>query len=230
MRLRGWRPPGAVDSPEWVGARSDAKQSQLPALYWNALFAGDEMRVAAGASRPVPSGDFSWLLREFADQFDALERGEFELHAFENALSQLRAGSRIGPARQSWVHWRAHLTGVAVALDAEAARICRSGRPTPRAQTLSNVFVRFYIGEIQPRLAAEMRSHDAWVREFAALAARLDEVAGSAFEAWYAATLAPQASGSEWRRTQEAVLEHARAWQRLFGACGLDPAAAVRQD
>jgi hypothetical protein len=217
-------------APTWVEARSAAKQAQLPALFWNALFAGDEMRIAAGASQPIPAGDFAWLLREFADQFDALERGTFQLDTFERALAELRTGSRIGPARQAWARWRAELTAVARVLDTEADRVCRNGRPTPRARNLSNVFARFYIEGLQPRLAAEMRGQEAWIRELAALLARLEPVAGAAFADWYGAALAPQSARSEWSRTQAAVLVHARAWQRLFSTCGLDPAAAVRQD
>ncbi|MBX3706364.1 MAG: DUF3080 family protein [Pseudomonadales bacterium] len=221
-------------APDWMRARARAKTAQLPVLYWNALFAGDEIRIALGASRPLPPGDFAWLLREFADHLDALERGGFDGAGFEASLALLRAGSWVGPARQDWAGWRAVLDAAADALDREAGRVCRNGRPTPRSAILGNVFAQVYLGQLQPRLADDLSRHEAWVAAFAVLADRLDEVATTGFREWYGQVLDPAAEGpgvrSEWRRTRGAVVRHAEAWQRLFATCGIDPRAVVRQD
>jgi len=223
-------------APAWLVALAAEKRALLPALFWNAVIAGDEMRVAAGASVAPGRADFSDQLRGLHDAFDRLAQsadaagGGFDLQTFEQQLGALRGGSHVGPARQSWQRWRAHLEVAGSALQTQALRICRNGQPTPRSEILANVFARQYIERIQPRLAAEMRTHEAWIRALEALSTRLDEVATPAYRDWFDAVLAPTEPASEWRRTQRAVVEHARAWQVLFDACGLDPRAALGQD
>lgn len=223
-------------APEWLVALETEKRALLPVLFWNAVIAGDELRVAVGASAAPGRADFGDQLRGLLDAFDGLSqsadthRDGFDLQAFEQLLGALRSGSHVGPARQSWRRWRAHLEAASAALQSEAQRVCRNGRPTPRSEILANVFARYYIERIQPRLAAEMRAHEDWVRGLEALSMRLDAVATPAYRDWFDAVLAPTTPGSEWRRTQQAVVEHARAWQDLFDACGLDPRTALGQD
>ncbi|MDZ7670968.1 MAG: DUF3080 family protein [Gammaproteobacteria bacterium] len=65
---------------------------------------------------------------------------------------------------------------------------------------------------------------------FERLLERLEAVRPPAFDAWYDRVLAPARPGSEWRRTQRAVVAHAEAWQRLFARCAIDPAAGLGQD
>jgi len=217
-------------APEWLQERVDAKAMQLPALYWNALIASDEMRVAAGASLHESAGDFATVLETFSSQYDALERGAFDLVAFEAALAILGRGSWIGPARKSWAEWRASLDVARAALDHAGARICRNGRPTPRSRHLANVFARFYIGSLQPRLAARMQVQGAWIRALADLNDTLRPVARSAFHDWFTHVLDPGEPQSEWQRTRRSVVAHAAAWQRLFETCGIDPRSTVGQD
>jgi hypothetical protein len=223
-------------APEWLVVLQTEKRALLPVLFWNAVIAGDEMRVAVGASAAPGRTDFGDQLRGLRDALDGLTQSPdigadgFDLQAFEQLLGALRSGSHVGQARQSWRRWRAHLEAAGSALQSEARQVCRNGRPTPRSKILANVFARYYIERIQPRLAAEMRAHEDWVRGLEALSMRLDAVATPAYRDWFDAVLAPAAPGSEWRRTQLAVVEHARAWQGLFDACGLDPRTALGQD
>jgi hypothetical protein len=217
-------------TPDWLGVLADQKQAQLSARFWNAVFAGDELRIAAGASRPPAAADLAHLLRSLRDHRQAIERGSFDLAAFEATLAALGGGSWVGHARHAWAEWRAHLDAARAALDDHQARICRNGRPTPRSRNLVNVFGRFYLGELQPRLAEAMGAQEDWVRELADFTTELADVATPAFRDWFAHVLNPADPSSEWRRTRQSVVAHAQAWQRLFDACGIDPRALVRQD
>jgi hypothetical protein len=213
----------------WVTELGTDKRLALPALFWNATFAADEMRVALGLAARPASGDFADLLRQLNDGWSALQAGEFELDALERVLGALRQGSWAGPARRDWALWRSHLDAVAGLLDQATPRICLNAQPTPRSRRLYNVFLGFYVEQIQPELAMGMRAHEAWIAELERLAGHLDAVAPAAYRTWFAEVLAPGQPGSEWRRTQASVLNHAQAWQRLFAHCGIEPGAGVRQ-
>jgi hypothetical protein len=217
-------------APEWLRERAAVKVAQIPALYWNAVFAGEEMRIAAGGARPAPESDFADVIAALGSHLLALERGTFELGAFESTLATLAGGGRIGRARQAWSIWRGDLDAARAALESEAGRICRNGRPTPRSRYLVNVFARYYVEGLQPRLAARMRADEAWIVAMDGLVRRLEPSVAPAFRDWFAHVLDPQVSGSEWSRTRAAVLAHARAWQHVFATCGIDPRSAVRHD
>lgn len=217
-------------APEWLVELGQRKSARLPALYWNALFAGDEFRIAAGASLPEPATDLAVLLRSLRDHREAIGRDAFDPAAFERTLAGLSVGSWVGHARRSWRAWRAHLDAARVALDEQARRVCRNGRPTPRSRILGNVFARYYVAGLQPKLAERMGAHEAWIRELATFADELDGTATPAFRDWFAHVLDPDAPSSEWRRTRTAVVAHAEAWQRLFATCGIDPRSVVGQD
>jgi len=229
-RWPGWpRCAGAVIVGRLAAGPRGWQNGPTAGAVLNALFAGEEMRIAAAEPRRRRRR-LRHLLRGFGDHLDALDRGAFDQKAFEASLAGLAGGGRIGHARRSWAVWRGHLDAARVALDAEAGRVCRNGRPTPRSGYLLNVFSRYY----NRRTAAEARGADARRRgvdrALAALAARLETVARPAFVDWYAHVLAPRAPGSEWSRTRRAVVEHARGWQRLLETCGIDPRAAVLHD
>jgi hypothetical protein len=214
----------------WMVGLGTDKRLALPALFWNATFAADEMRVALGLAAPPAPGDLANLLRDLNDLLSGLDAGAFDLAALEQVLGALRQGSWAGPARRDWAMWRSHLDAVATLLDQAAPRICLNGRPTPRSRLLYNVFLGFYVDRIQPELALRMRVQEAWIAELERLGARLDEVQPAPYRAWFAAVLAPGQPGSEWQRTRDAVLHHAQAWQRLFAHCGIEPGAGVGQD
>jgi hypothetical protein len=218
-----------ADADEWMSQLGADKRGTLPALFWNATFAADEMRAALGlASRPA-HGDLADLLRGLNDRLTALEAGEFEIGALERLLGSLRQGSWAGPARRDWAMWRRHLDAVSALLDEAQPRICLNRQPTPRSRVLDNVFRLYYVEQIQPELAVGMRAQEAWILELERLSGRLADVQPEVFRTWFAAVLSPREPASEWRRTQAAVVNHANAWQRLFTHCGLEPGAGLGQ-
>lgn len=219
--------PGAAD---WLTRLGGDKRQSLPALFWNATFAADEMRTALGMGVPPPAGaDLADLLRGLGDSLTALESGRFQVEVLERRLNGLRQGSWLGPARRDWARWRAYLGAAAAALDEAAPGVCLNRQPTPRSRRLYNVFVKLYVQRVQPELATRMRRHEAWIVELERLAERLAAVRPDAFEGWYRAVLARDDPGSEWSRTRRAVVSHAEAWQRLLAHCGIEPAPGLGQ-
>lgn len=218
---------GAAD---WAQTLGDDKRALLPALFWNATFAAPELRTAMGGAGAAPDADLADLLRSLHDSYRALGAGSFDLSALEQTLARLRTGSWVGPARQRWLQWRRHLQATSALLGPAAPRLCLNQQPTPRSRRLQNVFLGFYVEQIQPELAREMGRHAAWIEEIERLTGALGPVVPEPFQQWYAAVLDPAEPGSEWQRTRLAVTDHARAWQRLLAACGIEPGAGVRQD
>jgi hypothetical protein len=217
-------------APDWLRERAGARAARLRALYWNAVFAGEEMRIAAGRSHAEPEGGFGDVIAELGGHLDALERGTFDLVRFESTLAALATGGRIGHARQDWATWRAHLDVARLTLESEAGQVCRNGRPTPRSRYLVNVFSGYYVDGLQPRLVARMRADADWIAALDRLVRRIEPLAPPAFRDWFTHALDPEDDRSEWRRTRASVLAHARAWQQVFATCGIDPRSAVRQD
>jgi hypothetical protein len=140
----------------------------------------------------------------------------------------LNRRSWLGPAREDWALWRGYLGAVAGLLDQAGNSLCLNQRPTPRSRRLENVFMKFYVAELQPELARRMQGQGAWILELQRLAERLGPVQPPAFSAWFETVLS--APDSEWQRTRRAVVTHARAWQRTFARCGIEPIPGLRQD
>jgi hypothetical protein len=215
---------------DWLAELGADKRRWLPSLFWNATFAADEMRIALGVGGAPAGGDLADVLRGLNDSLTRLEDGEFEVAALESLLGTLRQGSWVGPARRDWSRWGRYLGAASRLLDRATARICLNAQPTPRSRRLQSVFVRFYIEQIQPELARRMGQHQAWVVELERLSGRLQRVQPPAYRTWFRAVVSPVDADSEWRRTRDAVLTHAQAWQRLFAHCGIEPGSGLGQD
>lgn len=218
------------DAAEWLAALGAVKREGLPANFWNATFAASEMRTALGGAAAPAGGDLADILRGLNDSFTLMLDGGFDAGGFEALLGRLQQGSWAGPARRDWSRWRRQLDGAAALLAGAVPEICLNRQPTPRVRRLQNVFRAFYVEQIQPRLARNLREHEAWIMALQHLVQRVDAVSPEAFAVWFDQVLSPDNANSEWRRTQQAVVDHARAWQRVFTHCGIDPISGLGQD
>lgn len=219
-----------ADAAEWMRGIGAEKRTLLPALFWNATFAAEEMRTALGGAGAAPVADFADVLRGLNDSLTALLDGRFDLGNLEARLARLRQASWVGHARGEWSRWRRHLDAVGRLVRGALPEICLTGDPTPRAERLQRVFTLFYVERIQPDIARRMRAQEAWLRELERLSTRLADVRPPAFTRWYRAVLAADVPGSEWQRTRQAVIDHAEAWQHLFAGCGIEPFPGLGQD
>ena len=218
-----------ADAPDWLADVARQKRGALPALFWNATFAAEELHAALGGAGH-PTGDFADLLRRLNDAYGAALSGDLDLSAFEDTLGRLREGGWVGGARREWAGWRRTLSAASALLEGALPGICLNGQPTPDSRILANVFMKFYVERIQPEMAGRMRRQEAWIYAMHRLRGRLAAVSPPAFDAWYRDVLAPDRADSEWRRTRAAIVDHARAWQRLFRHCGIEPLPGLGQD
>ncbi len=198
-----------------------SKLENLPAVFWNAVFASKAMQRWMGHSYsndlPLAAGALTTL----ADQASALSAHRSSIADIESALQALASGRRAGAAMSRWQQSRLLLQRAAQLLRAQGERVCRSGEPTPQALRLKRVFLRFYVAELQPALTARMNDDAAWISAFSTLVTSAVAVAPEAFNRWYAVTLDPQAPDSYWQRSRGVVREHAEAWQTLAEQCGM---------
>jgi hypothetical protein len=219
-----------VDAAEWMTDMGSGKREWLPALFWNATFGAEEMRVAVGASAPPAKGDLADILRGLSDSLTRVEEGGLVVDDLERLLGRLRQGSWVGPARRDWSLWRRYLDAASAMLAGAAPRVCLNRKPTPRTDRLRNVFMKLYVQQIQPELARRLGEHEGWLVEVARLSHRLRPVQPAAYRNWFRVVLSPHRPESEWRRTRQAVVAHAEAWKALFANCNVEPVAALRQD
>ncbi|MEN9807015.1 MAG: hypothetical protein RL756_1535 [Pseudomonadota bacterium] len=218
-----------ANAPVWLEGLAREKRAALPALFWNATLGSEEFRIAAGASLPGDAAAFAHQLERLRAHHAALLRDAFDVDAFEVDLGRLARESAIGTARARWLAQRAVLDTARQALLAEAPRLCRNGRPTPRARYLTNVFARFYVLGLQPALAREHARDGAWIDVLLALTDDQSGVTPPVYRDWVRAVLDPAQPSSEWARTRAAVVAHAEVWQALFARCGIDP-RSIAQD
>jgi hypothetical protein len=219
-----------ADAGDWLEELRTGKHERLPALFWNATFAADEMRVALGASAPPANGDLADIVRGLNDSLDRAMQGGFEIDELERLLGRLKQGSWLGPARADWSRWRRYLGVASRMLESAGPTVCLNRLPTPRTSRLQNVFHKLYVQQIQPVLAARLGRHEGWVAEIERLSERLRAVQPPAWRAWFADVVSPDDDASEWRRTRRAVVAHAKAWQALFAHCHIEPVSGLRQD
>ncbi len=219
----------AADGMEWLEPLIAKKQAAVPAVFWNATFAGEEFARLLGASGVSGGPGVGYLLRELADAYATVASARFDLDAFERVLGALGANPWLAPARRAWDLERRHLDAVSRALTDASEGVCRTGAPTPKSRALVNVFQRYYVDGLQPAIA---QRHAADRDAVAALAA-LVELGGDdlprEFAGWYDLVLAAGDQASEWSRLAAARMGHAAAWSRLFTRCGVDPARGLAQ-
>jgi len=218
------------------------KRKNLSAIVWNALFTSAELEANLSLAKdPLP------LLGNpgYGDSLRALQA----LDRYRQAVLSQRSGApfRVPPANQDlenhyFALYRstyggqlfsslrlltAKLNQAATLIDRtlEHRPFCLSGRPTPKAQYLKNVFTQFYAGEVQPYLAMVHRQGEPWLTLMAQLAAPLDGESGP-LDDYRQRMLSTTAPDSLWSQYQRSLQRHTESWQRVLHQCGLMPTAS----
>ncbi len=207
------------------------KQAARLHYWWNAWPGSDEWQQFSGSHAPLdwdvqePAALESTLLAlDFAlVQAGQLERDELAAalqgsDRLETHLQQLGQGKLLG-------HWLSSAYVLIPALHQSAALLeqrlqrgglCPAGKPTASAKILQNVFVKFYVGQVQPYLAVTDRIG----RE---LLPRLEELAlfrpeaPAGFYDWLAEL---QRIRTELAQANQ---RHVKAWQAQLRQCGMMP-------
>lgn len=214
------------------------KRSELDRYAWLAIWAGPEMRHYYGATQQwlsegerisLAEEDFRLLLQliEFTQQVKrdphalSLDVTPFR-EPLEQALARLGQTNRGGQVLSTLSDLTELLTQGAEMLQRDQGRLCPTGKATAQAQILHTVFLKFYIGQVQPYLAFVHQQTAPWFDQQNQLLKSFGFERPEMFKL-FEAKIDPQHPESIWMRYQKAVKDHTLAWQNILGNCGLMP-------
>lgn len=110
--------------------------------------------------------------------------------------------------------------------------LCPNGVKTEKAEILYNVFLKFYIGEVQPYLAQVHHIGEPWLHENNKLLdsfRKLGHPIPESVSNYAAAVLSTTAEDSLWNNYIQARDNHTRSWQQILKQCGMMPSQNNRQ-
>lgn len=216
----------------------ETKEKDLPHFYWNAIFAGPEMAEHLSLAVSLLPLEATVSVR---DQLEALyylrdlrpglghvsiaftsEKLEDHFYALNNG----HYGGRLLLSMDELAH---HLQRIADVLDERQQQrpLCPQGIPTPRAEVLNTIFMKFYLETVQPYMARVYQEGSAWTDAMDELIVRQENVP-TAFRTYHDRALSSDHPDGPWQRFSSALDDHTRAWQTLFSSCGMQPTVTDR--
>ncbi|WP_163834118.1 DUF3080 family protein [Spartinivicinus ruber] len=211
------------------------KTAALPATLWNSIFATDEMLLSLSFSTPPLSPDKSRseatisALAFFTAQAKQLPDKTAQLASqadWDQHFKQLYQRRYLGELNQANLLAITTLTTVSHWLEQQNHHsLCPQGKPTPRAKILNTVFIKFYIGEIQPYLAHLNQLQIEWQQAMQRLLQQLSAQSNNPVWLRFKHQLIgqPNQPAIQLNTFEQATKRHARAWQQLLRQCQLMP-------
>jgi len=205
------------------------KRDSLGDLFWNATWAGDELRGFLNQS-PGPAGDPGpglEALGGLASAGRALRATPTPdaLPKLERHLAALAGGAAGGALLREVAAARVALEQALSMLQAlDEDGLCPRGRASQRARYLRNLLDSVYGEDVQPYLADLDRHRRRLDDRLRALRA-VSSGANPALDQWLAHYFGPRGQAA---RLDQALRAHTERWQTVLGACGLMPGAPER--
>ena len=200
------------------------KRDSLGDLFWNAAWAGDELRGFLNQS-PGPAGDPGpglEALGGLASAGRALRATPTPdaLPKLERHLAALAGGAAGGALLREVAAARVALEQALSMLQAlDEDDLCPRGRASQRARHLRNLLDSVYGEDVQPYLADLDRHRRRLDDRLRALRA-VSSGANPALDQWLAHYFGPRGQAA---RLDQALRAHTERWQTVLGACGLMP-------
>lgn len=211
----------------------ETKLSNLPIEIWNGIYNSDELSQHFKLGKPpLPLESISYGTShnalETLSELTVLSGKEsitlpawlddIETHYEALHRSELGAGLLAGVSMVTHT-----LDRTAEAIEARLARkpFYFEGHQPPRATVLSNVFQKYYAGEVQPYMAIIQREGSRWFGLHNAMIKRLP--APSAMQDYRLQVLALESESSLWGKWVQARERHTKAWQKILGQCNMMP-------
>lgn len=213
------------------------KQANLPAYFWNSVWADEPMASLMTQSKGLYQRDTDRnLLGSLSNDID---------HAM-TVLSQLKSGpmdselKSMGEIQQRWVfsHTPGQLINSARLLITrlnDATQIiegrlgdkplCYLNKPNSQSDRVKGVFFKVYIGRIQPYLAQVSQAGEQLFGKLSALAAAQEALMPEKFRPFYQQVLNVKQPENIWQKLDKAIERHTKSWQRLLSQCGMQPMA-----
>tara|TARA_B100000446_G_scaffold27267_1_gene22413 strand:- start:8351 stop:9439 length:1089 start_codon:yes stop_codon:yes gene_type:complete len=224
------------------------KRSSLEEIYWNATWGSEEFQYVFSAGitpmtqqqlelRPIVLEQALIELLAGANYWQSLSDDERRTR-FESQLAVLASEKYLGQLRVSMNLARQYLLAIerAVTDMEDSSPLCGTARLSRRTEIMERVFMRYYIGAVQPMLsglhqrieqirevfmaapATEIvRAADADDRSFAQ-SGFVGTTQEHALIDYWQAVWADRA-GSEWRLYQQAISSHTLMWQDVLRRC-----------
>ncbi len=203
------------------------KYQQWPMVMWNAFFSSEEVvHLFSMSSRPLTSKELQENPTELYASLALLERvfsqkTHINSQEIENAYSIFASTKRIGELRLSMqlAYYYVDLAERLLSLRIENKPLCFKQRTNAQFEVVNTVFLKFYIGEVQPYLAA---LHQQASRTLQAVD-RIVNVLNPKpeFKQFWAQIYT--GNTSEWKHFDRTIKRHTRQWQTLLTQCGRLP-------
>lgn len=210
------------------------KQSHLAKVQANAVFASDEFKTFFSLSAPALSIDvLQTSPQTLSSALDTLN--QFVQHPpksaelVEEAYAVIGSSKRLGELRHSMALVKRYLARADILLNyrIDHKPLCLPqgvqsfSRPfrNPQFEIVNTVFMKFYIGDIQPYLATLHQYAETLFLQIEKL--RQQQLSPPAFEHFWASVYTNETS--EWQQFTQAVKTHTRHWQMLLQQCGRLP-------
>ena len=227
--------PKHVELQTTVQSALEVKLKQRYRVTWNATFASREFqRLFSQSSDPVSLaqarpgelvdalGQLRWLLERWHN-FDivpdhSLER-QYQLIGADQYMGQLQLALMLANAQlRAWNGLQqARLSG---------RPLCFNGRSNRAGDALHGVFLKFYIGQVQPYLAKLYQQGDSVISELDTLksASKLETSEyPRAFDDYWQQTWDVTRDHSLWSEFKVLLRDHTLNWQAQLKQCGLMP-------
>lgn len=208
------------------------KKKYLPDSVWNATFASKEFAYLFSlGTKPLSSATVSEQPRALVDALSQLTEGyknllhyhpsETFLENIESHYQIIESSKRLGELRLSM---RIMIDTLQQADQLLLARIeqkplCRNQQSNAQFTIVSNVFYKYYIGEVQPYISALYRQSKAIFLAVDGLLA-LQQTPQELTSFWNEVY---GDDNSEWQRFNKAIKIHTLHWQSLLKQCGKLP-------
>lgn len=202
------------------------KQRHQKQLRWNATFADDEIRhlfsLSTQALRPQ---QLSSKPIELVSALEALKNWLSDPSVNSTELQQayktFETRKYIGELRLTMAMAASTLTQADELIEKRLSQkpLCRNQQGNPKFEVVNRVFVKFYIGEVQPMLA-QLHQHG---QELFPLIDQLQSTMTPKIDFTSFWDRIYTDNDSEWQNFNKAIKKHTKSWQKLLDQCGHMP-------
>ncbi len=227
--------PDYVQLQAKLQAAIDSKVAERRLVTWNATFASREFQqLFSQSAGPIGLDD-----PKPGELVDALARLRWLLDRWHSA--DIAPGDDLESAYQviGAENWLGQLMATLLMVNAElevlnamqAARLegrplCFKGQSNRAGDIMHNVFLKYYIGQVQPYLARIYQQGDSVISEvnkIQYLTSPADGQKPAVFDEYWAQSWNVANGHSHWIQFKDLLREHTRHWQSLLQQCGLMP-------
>ena len=212
---------------------AQTKREGFAPLLLNAIYNTDEMEQHFSFGQPpLTPGDQGYLapLVESLERFGLLaqlsQQSNWQTPEFSEALEKDYEALYRTDFGARWISSMALLTqtlnqaSVGIEQRLEGRPICFNRKQNSKSEILWNVFMKFYVGELQPYIAQVEREGKEWSRLHNAVIEPLSEIRQTELIAHY---FSLTYESPVWGPYLQARQRHTEAWQTLLDQCGLRP-------